>query len=286
MNPGVEMRFELHCHSCYSRGTKIPCEGLAKPEEIVRRAKALGLSGIAITDHRTTRAWASARKEAKRQGILFIPAVELQTNSGHLIALGITEPVENFLEADESIERIHEAGGIAVAPHPFDLRGEGLGELAFKVDAVEIFNSLNIDRISNRFAFSKFKNSEIPKVVGSDAHSLEMIGKAVNIMEASDVDSVLKNILKGDVIFETRYVSMDDIINWTRERLRKSYKEVLEYSNSHYYFPKAWLYRKMLKKFMRTSNTPWWVLAQMSINVSRAYVRYPENTELLVFLPT
>lgn len=265
------MRFELHCHSCYSKGAKIPCEGLAKPEEIIRRAKAIGLSGVAITDHRTAEAWVSARKEAKKQGMLFIPGIELQTSSGHLIALGITEPVENSLGTEESIDRIHEAGGIAIAPHPFDLRGEGIGNLAFRADAAEVFNSLNIDRISNRFASSKFRNSKVPRVVGSDAHSLEMIGHSVNMMEADDVDSVLKAILKGKVRFETRYVSMNDIINWARERLKRSRKEVLEYTNSHYFPPKAWLYRKMLKKFLVTSNTPWIVLAHMSLQMSRIY---------------
>ncbi|MEE9323300.1 MAG: PHP domain-containing protein [Candidatus Aenigmarchaeota archaeon] len=265
------MKFELHCHSCYSKGVKIPCEGLAKPEEIIRKAKGIGLSGIAITDHRTTKAWASASKEAKKQGIIFIPGVELQTSEGHLIALGITEPVENFLGVEESIGRIHEAGGIAVAPHPFDLRGEGLGNLAFKADAVEIFNSMNIDKIGNRFTLSKFKNSGIPRVVGSDAHTLEMIGQSLNIMEAGDVDSVLKAILKGKVQFKTEYIPMNDIINWARGRFMKSKKEVLEYTNSHYFPPKAWLYRKMLKKFLRTGNAPWIALAEMSLSVSRVY---------------
>lgn len=265
------MFFELHAHSCYSRGAKIPCEGLAKPEDIIRRAKALGLSGIAITDHRTTEAWKSASKEAKKEGILFIPGVELQTREGHLIALGITEPVENLLGLEESLERIHETGGISVAPHPFDLRGEGIGNLAFKADAVEIFNSMNIDKISNRFALSKFKNSKIPKVVGSDAHTTEMIGQSLNIMEAGDVDAVLKAILRGRIGFRTKYVSMDDVLNWARGRLKTSQKEVLDYTNSHYSFPKKWLYRKMLKKFLKTSNTPWWVLAQMSLQVSRVY---------------
>lgn len=265
------MRFELHCHSNYSKGRKIPCEALARPEDIIRKAKSIGLSGIAITDHETTESWKSASNEAKKQGIIFIPGLELQTKTGHLIALGITEPVKNFLSLEESMDRIHEVGGIAVAPHPFDLRGEGLGNFAFKTDAVEIFNSMNIDKISNRFASSKFKKSGIPEVVGSDAHTLEMIGQSVNIIDANDVDSVLKNILKGKVLFETKYIQMNDIINWARVRLRASRKEVLEYSDSHYSLPKRWLYRKLLKKFLRTSNAPWWALAQMSLQVSRVY---------------
>lgn len=265
------MMFELHCHSCHSRGRKIPCESTSTPEQIIRKAKSLGLSGIAITDHETTNAWAAARKEAKKQGIIFIPGVELETKSGHLLGIGINEPVSNFLTVEESIDGIHDAGGIAVAPHPYDMRAQGIGNLAFKADAVEIFNSLNIDMISNRFAVSKFKKSPIPKVVGSDAHSLEMIGNSLNIIRAHDLDSVLREIKKGRVEFVTRYTSMDEILNWVRQRLSSSYDEVMEYSRTHYHFPKSWLYRKMNKKFMKTSNTPWWVLAQISLNLSRLY---------------
>ncbi len=265
------MKFELHCHSCYSKGSKIPWEGIPTPEEIVRRAKHIGLAGVAITDHRATKAWSSASKEAKRQGILFIPAVELQTRSGHLIAMGVTEPVENFLSVEESIEKIHRAAGIAIAPHPFDIRGEGVGRLAFMADAVEIFNSLNIDKISNRFMLSKFRRPTIPRVVGSDAHTLQMLGSAVNIMEADDIDGVLKSVKKGKVLFQTRYIQIDAILNWARERLTLSRQEVIEYTNAQYAFPKRWLYKKMLKKFLATGNLPWKVLAEMSLQAVRLY---------------
>ena len=265
------MKYELHCHSCYSKGSKIPAEGIPKPEEIVREAKRIGLSGVAITDHRSIENWKFAAKEAKKQGILFIPAVELQTKAGHLIALGINEPVENFLDVEETVEKIHAAAGIAIAPHPFDIRGEGVGRLAFLADAVEIFNSLNIDKISNRFMLSRFKLSARPKVVGSDAHTLGMLGSAVNIMEADDIDGVLRSIKGGRVLFQARYIPMDAIIDWARERLARSKAEVIEYTNVNYAFPKRWLYKKMLKKFLATSNTPWKVLAEMSLQAMRLY---------------
>jgi hypothetical protein len=265
------MRFELHCHSSYSKGSKIPWEGIPSPEEIVRHAKKTGLSGIAITDHKTTKAWAEASKEAKKQGILFIPGVELQTETGHIIALGISEPVDNFLDADETMDRIHERGGIGVAAHPFDIRGEGLGNLAAKADAIEIFNSLNIDKVGNRYASSKFRHSPMPKVVGSDAHTLSTIGLSVNIMEAHDVDSVLKCIKNGRVSFETVYTPMDEVIGWARERLSRSHDDVMKYTGLHYTRPKAWLYSKLLKKFLVTSNAPWRVLAEMSLCAVKGY---------------
>ena len=267
----VFMRFELHCHSCYSRGAKIPSEGIPRPEEIISKAKDIGLAGIAITDHMTTEAWDAAAKEAKKQGMIFIPAVELQTQSGHLIAMGVTEAIENFLGFEESVEKIHDAAGIAIAPHPFDIRGQGAGMLAYKADAVEIFNSLNIDMVSNRMASSKFKSSRMPKVAGSDAHTLEMIGRSVNAMEAGDADAVLRCISKGRVRFEAGYIPMNDIIEWTRKRLENSHEEVLGYIDAHCGFPRAWLYGKMLKKFLHTGNTPWTALAEMSLQAVRLY---------------
>lgn len=265
------MRFELHCHSCHSKGAKIPCEGIPSPEEIIRQAKAIGLDGVAITDHRTTKAWPAVSKEAKKQGLVFIPGVELQTQEGHLIALGITEPVDNFLTAEETVEKIHGACGIAIAPHPFDIRGEGLKKLVFLADAVEVFNSLNIDRVSNRFTASLFRKSDVGVVVGSDSHTLATLGLCVNIMDAHDVPSLLKCIKKRQVRFETRYTPMDEIIAWARYRLENSREDVYEYIDAHYAQPKRWLYSKMLKKFLATSNAPWRALAEMSLGAVRGY---------------
>jgi len=265
------MQFELHCHSCYSVGTKVPTEGIPRPEEIIKRAKAIDLAGIAITDHRTTKAWPAAAKEAKRQGVIFIPGVELQTDAGHLIALGINELVPNLLPVEESVERIHQQGGIAVAPHPFDIKGDGIGGLGIYADAIEVFNSLSIEKVNNRFALSRFGHKHIAKVVGSDAHTLGMIGLSVNIMEAHDVDSVLKCILKGKVSYAARYVPMDELMSWVRLRLSGSQAEILRYTSLNYSPPKRWLYKKMLKKFLSTSDTPWRVLAEMSLMAVKAY---------------
>jgi predicted metal-dependent phosphoesterase TrpH len=269
------MKFELHCHSCYSQGTKIPTEGIPTPEEIVKRAKNIGLSGVAITDHKTTKAWDRAKREAKNQGILFIPGVELQTNQGHIIALGITEPVTNFMDIEETIEKIHEVDGIAIAAHPFDIKGDGVGNYAEKTDAIEVFNALNIDKISNLVALSKFKEyskrKEMGFMVGSDAHTLSMIGSAITISDADDIDTLLKNIRKGKVTAQMRYTSMDEIIEWVRKRLQFSKNDVLRYVDTHYIMPKRWLYKKMLNNFLSTSNTPWKVLAGLSLRVVYFY---------------
>jgi predicted metal-dependent phosphoesterase TrpH len=65
---------DLHTHSLASDGT-LP------PREVVRRAHALGLTGLALTDHETTAGLAEAAAEAARLGIAFVPGIEINTDA-------------------------------------------------------------------------------------------------------------------------------------------------------------------------------------------------------------
>lgn len=265
------MLFELHCHSWYSKGTKIPWECLSSPGDIMKRAKRLGLSGVALTDHRTTRGWKEAEEEARMLGLIFIPGVELQTKEGHLIALGINEMVENYMTLEETIERIHEQGGLAVAPHPFDLKGVGIKNGIEKADAVEVFNAMNLDKLSNWIAETKANKLGKPMVAGSDAHSLDMIGYAINISNANDTDSLLKEIRRGEIMFRASYFPLKILVEWYRERFIRSYVDVLNYVNNNYVYPKAVLARTLLNRFIKSRNVYWDVLAQFGLGVSRVY---------------
>jgi len=62
-------KIDLHMHSTYSDGTYTP-------KELVQKAKEIGLSGIALTDHDTIAGIKEAKGEAERLGIKFIPGVE------------------------------------------------------------------------------------------------------------------------------------------------------------------------------------------------------------------
>lgn len=89
-------QFDVHTHSAHSDGT-------TTPTEIVELASALGLAGIALTDHDTIDGWDEARTAAERTGIAFIPGVEITTKydgySVHLLAYGI-DPAETELQAE------------------------------------------------------------------------------------------------------------------------------------------------------------------------------------------
>lgn len=66
------MSADLHLHSHFSDGT-------FSPEEIVRRASELGLRALSLTDHDTTDGWTEMQQCCARQGIRWIPGIELST---------------------------------------------------------------------------------------------------------------------------------------------------------------------------------------------------------------
>jgi len=263
------MRTELHCHSHYSKGTKVPLEGIPSPREIVKRVKALGLEAVSITDHNVFKAHKEASKEAKKQGILFIPGEEVSTEMGHIIGLGLNEFVPRDLSLEETVERIHEQGGIAIASHPFDIRGDGVRDSFVKADAAEVFNSLNIDRFSNIVARRRI--GSFPKIAGSDAHTLEMIGNSVTIIDAHDIDSLLKGIERGEVNYRCRYASASDMRSWAFQRFSGSQEFVEQYIKDNYSPLKGWFTLRLMHKFLKNQGGFFTFLTYFGIMCSCGY---------------
>jgi predicted metal-dependent phosphoesterase TrpH len=269
------MRFELHCHSHYSKGRKIPWEAFMSPRQIIKTARDRGVFGVAITDHDSSKSWKEGRRAARDYGTLFIPGIEISTLSGHLIGLGLNEHVPEKMGLEETIDLIRGQGGIVVAPHPFDLKGEGIVKKIGQADAVEVFNSLNLDRISNRLAFAKAEEIGKPMVVGSDSHTSDMLCSSVNEMNAYTLDEALGEIKAGRVDFETSYVPLSVAIDWSRERFSRSYMDVLRYINRKYSPPRAWIAKGLLRRFVFSKNRAWdqgWrMLGQFGIGCSMIY---------------
>ncbi|OYT43120.1 MAG: metal-dependent phosphoesterase, partial [Candidatus Aenigmarchaeota archaeon ex4484_56] len=142
------MYIELHTHSWYSRGSILGEECTHSPIEIVRKAKEIGLNGIAVTDHNSLKSWFNLKK-LKFNDFVVIPGEEISTNQGHILAIGISEEIKPKQHVLETIDKIHQQGGIAIAPHPFDIGKQGVGTFSRYADAIEVFNSMCLDRFSN-----------------------------------------------------------------------------------------------------------------------------------------
>ena len=84
------MKFDLHIHSCLS-----PCANLEmSPSEIVKRAVAAGMDGIALTDHQSARNTPAVAECARRAGLKCLFGLEVCTaEEVHTLAIfDTTEP--------------------------------------------------------------------------------------------------------------------------------------------------------------------------------------------------
>lgn len=81
---------DLHCHSTASDGE---CE----PPEVARRARSVGLSAFALTDHDTTDGVADATHEAAKLGVRVIPGCEFSVRApwGELHVLALFLPPDD-----------------------------------------------------------------------------------------------------------------------------------------------------------------------------------------------
>jgi predicted metal-dependent phosphoesterase TrpH len=119
---------------------------------------------------------------------------------GHVVALNVRESIPSGLSTDDVVDKIHAAGGVAIACHPTGLFKGGLGKrTSSKFDAVEVINSSAIP-----FVYSVRQNEQIasrlgkPRVAGSDAHYGPEIGFAHTVVDAElNVNEVIKAISKG-----------------------------------------------------------------------------------------
>ncbi|MEM4700729.1 MAG: CehA/McbA family metallohydrolase [Candidatus Bathyarchaeia archaeon] len=186
------MKIDLHVHTCHSY------DGLIKPEELVFYAKKAGLDGVAITDHDRIDGALKMAKETKN--LLIIPGMEISSLNGHVIGLNLQETVPKNLSVGETIDRIHELGGLAIACHPRAVFKASLGQnTSRRFDAVEVINA-------SAFPFKRSVKSArelavrlgLPQVAGSDAHYAPEIGAAYTLVDAElNCHDVIKAIGKG-----------------------------------------------------------------------------------------
>lgn len=182
------MKIDLHVHTIYS------VDSLITPEEVVYYAKKRGLDGVAVTDHDRLD---SALRMSKEQDFLILPGMEITSLDGHILAFNIQDPVAKGLTAEETVDRIHDAGGIAVACHPGAMFKGSLGGHATSIfDAVEVVNSSAIPfRYSVKRGEQIASRYKMARVAGSDAHYGPEIGCAYTLIEAEpDADDIVDAI--------------------------------------------------------------------------------------------
>ena len=187
----MTLKIDLHVHTTYSY------DSLITPKDLIFYAKKRGLDGVALTDHDRID---GALKIAKETNFLIVPGMEISSLNGHVIGLNVDELVPAKLSVGETLDRIHEVGGIAIACHPVTFFKESLkGHISARFDAIEVINASAFPfNYSVRHSEKIASRLGIARVAGSDAHYGPEIGYAYTLVDAeSRVDEVVNAIRKG-----------------------------------------------------------------------------------------
>lgn len=187
------MKFDPHIHSVYSGDSR------SEVTDILKQAEKKGLDAIAISDHNEIKGSRLARKITK--DIIVVPSIEISSDKGHILGLGVDEIIPKGLSAVETVDRIHDAGGLAIVPHPFSFYRHGLFcnvDKNLGVDGVETKNARYILGYSNKQSQTLAYNKRLATLGASDSHFIQSIGDAfteVNTKGDDSVDGILKAIM-------------------------------------------------------------------------------------------
>jgi predicted metal-dependent phosphoesterase TrpH len=214
------LRCDLHVHTNFSR------DGESSVEDVITRAKAARLDAIAITDHDSCEAIGVAERAGS--GLVIIPGVEVSTRQGHLLVLGVREPLPPGLHVMETIRLARNLGAVTILPHPYHMWRHGVArrvpESIGAVDGIEVFNSRYIVGSANRKAARVARKVRITPVGGSDAHNARYVGFGYTLIAAEpEVSSILSAIREGKTIAGGK---MTPLRTYSRQSLRNALRRV------------------------------------------------------------
>ena len=226
-NAGDLGKADMHLHTLYSDGTASVRDVL----DHVERATDLDL--IAITDHeRIDGAQRAAEVHAAADySFGLVIGEEITTRRGHLLALFVSERIPALRPLEETIERVHDQGGIAIAPHAMAPLTPSLGRGSLvrshaadprhRLDALELMNPSTAGR--SRRAARRRLNDEVlglAAVGNSDAHVLEGIGTAWTWFPGSSAEDYRTAIAERTTRPDGRYWSHLHNVDVYRRQLR------------------------------------------------------------------
>lgn len=185
------MKVDMHVHTVYSQDSEIELL------ELLRYARKLGI-GVGITDHNRIKGALHGVKLGKALGVFVVPGIEVSTKDGHVIGYNLDVEVKQGLSIEETIEKIRDAGGFVVIPHPYRLvSGIWNAVLHVDCDAIEVQNSRN-SRSANRKAMVVATRRKKGFSAGSDAHQIEEVGTSFVLANAENIESFLEEIAHGN----------------------------------------------------------------------------------------
>lgn len=206
--------FVQHVH------TKNSFDSMTEPVTLARRAVALGIDVLAVTDHDTWQGAIDTRDAARRLGLPLTVVVgsEVSTDQGDVIGFFLQRDLHEA-HAPRLCDIIHSEGGLVLLPHPY--KWHRLDDaLISRVDFIEVYNG-HTGRADNTRALELAAARGLPELVGPDAHLLSELGLARVVFEGEkpgDEAALKEALLRSPRRFETHPGSIWD--QWRSQGVR------------------------------------------------------------------
>ena len=203
------MLIDLHTHT-----RPLSWDSYLSPDDLVERSKKLGLDGICLSEHDFFWKPEDVLELAKRHDYLVLPAIEINTDDGHILAYGLDKYVYGMHRSHELADHIKEVGGVMVAAHPYRrqmpwyIESERDYEEALEratrnpayqyCAALETINGRGTEK-ENEFSRRLCELMEMRGTAGSDAHARVDIGRCATEFERDieDTEGLIEELKAG-----------------------------------------------------------------------------------------
>jgi predicted metal-dependent phosphoesterase TrpH len=209
---------DLHMHTDWSHDCSIPVA------DLLDHAEAIGLGGIAVTDHNAFGGALEAVELAAGRDLVVIPGEEVKTDGqGEVIGLFLEEEIPRGLSFAETLAAIREQGGLVYLPHPFD-RLHAIPDPATlhrhlaEVDVFEVFNARLLRDSFNDEALRFAQKYRLLQGAGSDAHVLQGVGTgAVRMRRFDGPEEFLLSLRTAEVLRRPKSLAYLQSLKWVAQ---------------------------------------------------------------------
>ena len=172
-------KIDLHVH------TTLGGDSIIKPDELVPRAREVGLDAVCITEHHSYFISDPFKDISLKTGFPIFQGLEYRAKEGHLLIFGMKVEREDLppgLPMKRTVDWVHQRGGIAIPAHPYQ-RGmvHGFpGDLILELDGLFALETLNaaLPSRENHRAHKAATRLGVNGIGGSDAHGPSVLGRA------------------------------------------------------------------------------------------------------------
>jgi predicted metal-dependent phosphoesterase TrpH len=188
------MLIDMHVHTRFS-----PCS-IIRIRQLPRKIQEAGIDGVCITDHDTTASLSLLKSLSDTSGICIIVGIEYTTSRGDFLIFGPVEYIPPGMSAEKILKWAKKEGGIAIPAHPFRKSRPADPGILSSFEILEVLNGRNRPEENESCAnWLKRHGNNKRGIGGSDAHTLEEVGRIVTVFEKNihGVEDLIRELRHG-----------------------------------------------------------------------------------------